>query len=203
MHKALDLYIVLDRSGSMTPLADTVVSEVNRLVAAVADDHTHSTVTLVAFDSNDPFDVVLDRCRNDGRPALDADDYRPGGGTPLFDAVAATLQMASRNQRSDRHDRHVKVAIVTDGADNDSEHTAVDVLGKIRRRKAAGWDFLYLGVGPVWRDAARIGLDPDEVHPWAATREGARAAFATLTAASLHRAVRSARPRRARRPHHN
>jgi hypothetical protein len=30
------------------------------------------------------------------------------------------------------------VAIVTDGADNDSEHTAVDVLGKIQRRKAAG-----------------------------------------------------------------
>ena len=41
MPSPLDLYIVLDRSGSMAPLADTVVSEVNRLVAAVADDHPH------------------------------------------------------------------------------------------------------------------------------------------------------------------
>ena len=96
----------------------------------------------------------------------------------------------------------MRVAIVTDGADNDSEHTAVDVLGKIRRRKAAGWDFLYLGVGPIWRDAARIGLDPGEVHPWEATRRGARAAFATLTAASLHRPVRPCRPRLVR-PHLN
>ena len=62
----------------------------------------------------------------------------PGGGTPLYDAGAATLTLASRNQRCNPHQRQVLVAIVTDGEDNASELTEVDVLGKIRRRKAAG-----------------------------------------------------------------
>lgn len=54
------------------------------------------------------------------------------------------------------------MAVVTDGEDNASELTAVDVLGKVRRRKAAGWGFLYLGVGDVFADAARIGVDAGE-----------------------------------------
>ena len=170
MNTALDLYIVLDRSGSMHPLADTVVDEVNRLVAAVSADDPRAEVTLVAFDSSDPFDVIVDRQRTHGEPVVTRDDYTPGGGTPLFDAIAATLQLASRNQRADRQRRRVLVAVVTDGEDNDSEHTALDVLGKIRRRKAAGWEFLYLGVGDVFADAARIGIDANEVHPWEATR---------------------------------
>ncbi len=196
MDTAVDLYVVLDRSGSMSPLADTVVKEVNRLVAAVTADNPPSTVTLIAFDSSDPFDVVLDQHRYDGRSALDPSDYQPGSGTPLFDAVAAALQLASRNQHVDRRRSRVLVAIITDGEDNDSEHTALDVLGKVRRRKAAGWEFLYLGVGDVFHDAARIGIDAGEVHPWAATEAGTAAAFATVTATALHRRVR-----RPRRPH--
>ena len=192
MNAALDFYIVLDRSGSMHPLADTVVDEVNRLVAAVTADDPRAEVTLVAFDSSDSFDVMLDRHRTNGAPALNPGDYTPGGGTPLFDAVAATLQLASRNQQADRQRRRVLVAVVTDGEDNDSEHTAVDVLGKIRRRKAAGWEFLYLGVGDVFGDAARIGIDPSEVHPWEPTEAGTAIAFATLTRASLRRPARRA-----------
>ena len=196
MTAPLDLYIVLDRSGSMSPLARTVVTDVNRLVASVAAGDPDSTVTLVAFDSGDPFDVILDRHRHDGRPALTAGAYRPGGGTPLFDAVAATLSLASRNRRADEDHRRVLVAVVTDGEDNNSRLTALDVLGKIRRRKAAGWEFLYLGVGDVFADAAQIGIDAGEVHPWTASEAGTAAAFATVTGTALHHPV----PRHRRRP---
>lgn len=85
------------------------------------------------------------------------------------------------------------IAIVTDGDDNDSELTALEVLGKVRRRKAAGWDFLYLGTGDVFVDAAAIGVDAHEVHPWAATERGTAAAFATLTTTALHRPGRGPR----------
>lgn len=196
MDAALDLYIVVDRSGSMAPLADTVVTEVNRLVAAVYGHNLGTAVTVVAFDSHDPFDVLLDRHRHDGRPVIRTDDYQPGGSTPLFDAIAATLQLASRNQRAGRGRGRVLIAIVTDGQDNASTHTALDVLGKVRRRKAAGWEFLYLGVGDVFTDAGRIGLDAAEVHPWSPTEAGTAAAFATVTATALQR-----HPRHPRRPH--
>lgn len=122
----------------MTPLARTVVAEVNRLVDTVAGQDQRSTVTVVAFDSAEPLDIVLDRQRHDEQPAITSQDYQPGGGTPLFDAIAATLQLASRNQRADQRHRRVLIAVVTDGEDNDSTLTALDILGKSRRRKAAG-----------------------------------------------------------------
>lgn len=190
MNRPLDLYVVLDRSGSMKPLASTVVAEVNRLVASVAADN-ETTVTVVAFDSTDPFDVVLDRHRPASGPALSREDYQPRGGTPLFDAIAATLHHASHNLRRDRVRRRVLVAVITDGEENDSTHTALSVLGKVQRRRAAGWEFLYLGVGDVFGNAARIGIHAEEVHPWEPTRAGTAAAFATITATAL--------PRRARR----
>ncbi len=191
MEPTLDLYIVLDRSASMSDVADTVVPEVNRLVDSLSAEDPRAEVTVVAFDSTDPFDIVVDRHRpRPGRPAITAEQYRPGGGTPLFDAIGDTLTLASRNLRDGHHRRRVLVAVITDGEDNDSQITALDVLGKIRRRKAAGWEFLYLGVGDVFGDAARIGIDASEVHPWTRSDAGTAAAFATVTSTALHRPAR-------------
>lgn len=197
MPTPLDLYIVLDRSGSMHPVAGTVITEVNRLVASVGEADPEATVTLVAFDSHDPFEFLLNRQSMTGHAMLTAEDYQPGAGTPLFDAIASTLQLASRDQRLESRRRRVLIAIITDGEDNDSTTTAVEVLGKVQRRRAAGWKFLYLGVGDVFTDAARLGIDADAVHPWEPTRAGTAAAFATITTAALHQPVIRRRHRRA------
>lgn len=57
----LDLYVAIDRSSSMGHLKTTVIEEINRLVATIEADDPDATVTLVTFDSEEPFDVVLDR----------------------------------------------------------------------------------------------------------------------------------------------
>ena len=195
-HKTTDLYVLIDRSGSMRPLAATVVKEVNRLAHNVGANDPEATVTIIAFDSNDVFDVLTDHEAPRGQ-VLSQTDYQPGGGTPLYDAISETLTFVSRHQRRNRPARRIVVAVMTDGQENSSRHyTALDVLGKIQRRQAAGWDLLYLGVGDVFADAAHLGFHANQVHPWESTDHGTAAAFATITAATIRRRPHQPAPRR-------
>lgn len=191
----LDLYVLVDRSGSMDHVADTVVEEINRLVATVAADDPSATVSLITFDTDEPFDVVADRVPVGRFRRLRSGDYVPGGATPLLDALGATIGRATRHLHADRDGkRRVVLAVVTDGEENASERYRYrDIAGKLQRRRSAGWELIYLGPGDAFRDANQLGFRADEIHPWEATEAGTRAAFATI--AGLTRA-HQASPRR-------
>lgn len=199
-----DFYVLVDRSASMGHLASTVVSEINRLIDTTKVEAPDTELTVVLFDSEDPFDLVIDGVRVDQVRELTAEDYRAGGGTPLYDALDATIGRATRRAaaRGGRGAETV-IAVLTDGEENASVWTsALELAGRVRRRKAAGWQFLYLGVGDPFRDASRIGFDPADVQPWQADELGTRAAFQTMTATVLGHgrpAVRRPRPRVHRR----
>ena len=192
-----EIYIVLDRSGSMASVAPTVVAELNRFVATLAVDRPGARVTLVAFDSADPFEVIWDGQPAGSVPPITLDRYRPGGGTPLHDALGAVIRLATRRAAGVRPTLprpEVLVAVVTDGEENDSvRYGPMDIYGKILRRKAAGWEFLFLGAGrdPI-RQGAALGFGAGEIVPWVADDAGTGMAFATLTATAL----RPPRPRR-------
>lgn len=144
--QSIDVYVILDRSGSMAPLANTVVQETNSLFDNLRADPEIATVTLVMFESEDAFDCVLDRLPINRLGKLSSDAYQPGTGTPLWDAIGSTVDLATRHQAAAQ--RRVLVAVVTDGEENDSvQYTSRRLYGKLRRRLAAGWQFLYLGAG--------------------------------------------------------
>ncbi len=54
------LYVLLDRSGSMSAMAEQVVGGFNRLLADQQADGADARVTLVQFDSADPHEVLAD-----------------------------------------------------------------------------------------------------------------------------------------------
>lgn len=191
-----DLIIILDRSGSMGWLAGTVIEEVNRLVEAATTVDPSSTITVIAFDTENPSEMLVDRATAADLPVLTADNYRVGGGTPLYDAIGLGLRRVLRRQRRSglRRDEipTTLIAVITDGEENSSTRfNAVDILGMVQRRRARGWEFLYLGVGDVMRDGRRLGFHADEIQPWEANHEGTRAAFTEIT-------DRTIAPRRAR-----
>lgn len=198
----LDLYVAIDRSSSMGHLKTTVIEEINRLVATIEADDPDATVTLVTFDSEEPFDVVLDRLpvRRFGR--VGPENYVPGRGTPLLDALGATIGRATRHAHDDvraGNRRRTVVAVITDGEENASvQYSYLDIVGKLGRRRAAGWQLIYLGPGDALADAARLGFRPEETHPWDATEAGTRAAFATIAGLTTGFHVR----RPIRRRHH-
>ena len=52
--------VVLDRSGSMASIADDIVGGFNTFIEEQRKEEGKARVTLVQFDSGDPFEVLID-----------------------------------------------------------------------------------------------------------------------------------------------
>ena len=187
MQHPLDLHLLIDRSGSMSHLAATVVTEANLLVDRIATDAPAATVTVATFDSTNPFHLVRDRVPARHFLPILRHEYRPGGGTPLLDALGALISGATHVAHADRQTgqrRQTVLAVMTDGEENDSHrYDHATIAGKLARRRAAGWRLLYLGPGS--RQGALIGFHPAEIQPWEATHAGTGLAFQTIADLTL------------------
>jgi hypothetical protein len=73
----LNISIVLDRSGSMGAIADDIVGGFNQFLAEQRASQGDALVTLVQFDSDDPFEVLIDRGEVGEVIDLDATRYQP------------------------------------------------------------------------------------------------------------------------------
>ena len=78
------------------------------------------------------------------------------GGTPLFDAIARTIESA---EAAATPDEDQLVVIISDGYENAStEYDAAAIARLIAAREARGWTFVYLCSEPtVYSDGARFG----------------------------------------------
>ena len=91
----LHIFFLLDRSGSMEPMADDVVGGFNGFLAAQQAEGHDALMTLVQFDSQDPHEVLVNaRPIAEVRP-LDRARFHPRGGTPLYDAIGHLIADAT------------------------------------------------------------------------------------------------------------
>ena len=116
--------IVLDRSGSMTRIADDIVGGFNQFLQKQRETEGEAKVTLVQFDSEDPFEVLIDSIPLREVTDLDPAAYQPRSLTPLYDAVGRMIlrideQITSRRKLGLAEEDQV-VLIVTDGLENAS-----------------------------------------------------------------------------------
>ncbi|MCZ6738189.1 MAG: VWA domain-containing protein, partial [Actinobacteria bacterium] len=77
----------LDRSGSMASISDDVVGGFNTFLAEQRKQDGGGRVTLVQFDGQDPFEILIDGEDLDTVGDLDPARYIPRGNTPLYDAI--------------------------------------------------------------------------------------------------------------------
>ena len=66
------IYFLLDRTGSMNPMVDDVVGGFNTFLAEQRAEGDDARMTLVQFDSQDPFEVIADAVRLAKVPELTA-----------------------------------------------------------------------------------------------------------------------------------
>lgn len=153
------LALVLDKSGSMSDLASATIEGVNSLLAEQRKPVKGSTarLSMTLFDTTfaTPY-VAADMTEV---PDLDGHAYAPGGMTALYDAVGLTIDGVDgwlANHPAWRGT--VVVAIWTDGEENSSRHWSLDALNaRVAERKAAGWEFLFLGTGSAaWTEGTRV-----------------------------------------------
>ena len=179
--------VVIDRSGSMEPLRGFVVEGVNALLAQL--DPT-DRVTLVQFDGQDPYEVLVEN-----RPAGTVDPiklkhYKPRASTPLFDAVGEAITRTTeqlerarvRGTRVDEDDPGVMLAIVSDGYENAScRFSGSDVRRMIDHRQRNGWRVTFVGLGiDAFAEARRLGVRQAYVSSHSHDGAGTLAAFSDM-----------------------
>ena len=86
MKDATDITIVLDRSGSMATTKSDVIGGFNRFVQDQKAVPGECRLTLVQFDSQDPYEVVRDAVPITDVQLLDDATFVPRANTPLYDA---------------------------------------------------------------------------------------------------------------------
>jgi hypothetical protein len=152
-------YILLDRTGSMSPIWDEALSSVNAYAASIAGQagDVVPRITLAVFDAQDglQFDVLRRSVQPEGWQPVTDKEASPRGMTPLFDAIARLISMAE----ADNPEKAV-IVIMTDGEENASrEVTKTGVKAALDRAEKRGWEVVFLGAEFAnFSDADAVGI---------------------------------------------
>ena len=190
----LHVAFVLDKSGSMQSVEEAVVAGYNDYLRELRGQGGETRFTLTTFDTSfqhvcigEPLDTVTE---------LRHRDYRPGGMTALYDAIAHTVLESDRRLHSDGHGAEkVLVVVMTDGLENSSTdydaHTIAELVRTYDERP--NWTFVYLGAGHDSIEATRhaasqMGYKTDNAMRWTHDPASARKSMHSLAdATALHR----------------
>ena len=157
--------IILDESGSMSSIAAQALSGANETLQTIrsaqqANPDDHQMITFVTFDTGArrPFvRTIIDTDKIENVKDLAPDQYKPYGGTPLFDAMGLSI---SALKELVKEGDHVLVTVITDGFENSSHHyTAEMVKELVESLSTQGWVFTYIGANQdSERTAACLGI---------------------------------------------
>ena len=168
--------IILDESGSMSAIYDQALTGINEVLSGIRKNREEFPgqqhyVTIVTFEGNGIGGIKTrrDRVSIENVQDFTRKDYRPGGCTPLYDAMGKTLNaLEGQIGESDR----VMATIITDGYENSSEeYSGATVKSLVSRLREKGWTFAYIGANQDAVEVAR-GLNIDNALDFKATPEG-------------------------------
>ena len=151
--------IILDESGSMSTIKETIVKGFNELVQTIKgiekqfpeQEHFVSLIT---------FNGLGQKILHFTDPAsklnqIDDKNYNPAAMTPLFDAIGFAVNKLNQSLHG-KTDYNVLVTILTDGEENHSkEFSAKDIKKLIEELKQNHWTFTYIGTD---HDVEKIAL---------------------------------------------
>jgi len=173
--------VVLDRTGSMDSIRDDVIGGFNAFLAEQQALPGQATLTLVQFDSQDPFELVCEHLPVALVRPLSRETFVPRASTPLYDALGrAILSLEAQLLKLGAHaPGRVVVAVVTDGQENASrEFNRQRVQELIARKKESGWSFLFLSADEsAFEDAGILGVAMESRMQFRADPAGTAAAF--------------------------
>ena len=177
-------FILLDSTGSMESLRDATVKGFDSYISEQKGVPGAMKLTLVTFNSCQPFELKLDAV---DIHAVDSykvlADYRPDCTTPLYDAMAQTIDHAARVAEGEKD---VIVVVMTDGAENASkEQSRASVAAKVdEMKKRHGWSFVFLGANQdSFLTGGAMGVAKEATANWKATAQGASMGWNSLSSA--------------------
>lgn len=131
-----NVYMLLDRSGSMSTSWAETLGSINGYVEKLEDD---VNVYLASFDDV-AFDILEESSARDWKQITNA-EVTPRGMTPLYDSAAKVMD----RMIADNPERAVFV-VMTDGHENNSrEYTLDAVKARLKTLEEKQWPAVFLG----------------------------------------------------------
>jgi len=191
------LSVILDRTGSMESIRDDTIGGFNAFMEEQKAEPGEATLTLVQFDSQDPYEVIHRFRPLPEIPPLTRKTFVPRASTPLLDAIGRGIndleQSLAALAETERPARVVMV-IITDGQENASREFRKEQIERmIRDRQAADWQFVFLSADlAAIGEALTSGMADASVMGFDKTSLGTSAAFKSTSARIKdYRAARS------------
>lgn len=154
------VFMLLDRSGSMSSMWEQAISGINDYVKKL--DNKKVEIQLAAFDT-EGYDI-LRNCTVKSWTPLEYNEVKPRGGTPLLDASGRMLW----SMLDSKADRAIMV-VITDGGENESKKFTKAEIQNLTRlaTKEHDYEMVFLGanfdgVADVakqnfaWNDMSRV-----------------------------------------------
>lgn len=151
---------LLDRTGSMQSIKAETIEGFNAYLDALERDAGNLIdFTLVQFDSQS-IDTLYRGAGLSEVQRLTPETYQPRAYTTLIDACVKTIKATEETVATRRDKPKVLVVFQTDGEENASrEHSLDELRSLIERRKAEGWQFVFLGADiDAYATARSLGI---------------------------------------------
>jgi uncharacterized protein YegL len=139
----MEIYMLLDRTGSMSGLWEEAVTSVNAYVHELKMDGTPDNVTLAVFDFHGgmKFDVIRDSVPIKEWKDMGTGEVMPRGSTPLYDAIGRLVSMAE-----EKGSERTCFVVMTDGYENASkEMDRKSTKAALERVDKKNWQVSFLG----------------------------------------------------------
>ncbi len=158
--------IILDKSGSMSSIANAAISGFNETVGGIrsaqerfSDTQEHFVSLMIFCDCAKT--MVYDMVPVAEVKELTSKEYRPCCCTPLYDAMGISIN-ALYKAIKDKEDATAVVTVITDGLENASkEYSGAAIKALVERMKdEEGWNFAYIGTNQdVSATSASLSID--------------------------------------------
>lgn len=175
--KTVNVAFVIDRSGSMEPLTNEVITGFNEQVETIKKENPEARATLVSF-ATTVKEHFFDMPVNSLEP-LTQDSYKPSGWTALYDGVAHTIDRMNGLPTANDPNQIFLVTIISDGMENQSKEFAGTkgrnaLAAKIGKLQETGrWTFTYMGANQdLSKVAKEMGLHTANTMAFDATQTG-------------------------------
>lgn len=132
------IVIVLDESGSMGSISDSMRNSINDLIIEQKQvEGRNATFTLVKFNEN--VNRVVENIPLNDVHEIKSHEYKPHGTTALYDAIGDTVNWF-------RNEKDVLMVIVTDGHENSSRRYKKQQVNNMIQDKETNnnWSYVYL-----------------------------------------------------------
>jgi len=159
--KFTDITIILDRSGSMGGATDKTIKAFNNYILEQRQMESKAMVSLHQF--NTGYETTYKNIGLNKAIELTRENYIPGGGTALLDAIGKTISEKKQFYKQlskSKIPEQTLLLIITDGEENSSVEYNLSTIRKIiGEQKKKGWQFAFIGAEiDAFNEAGSMGI---------------------------------------------